>query len=94
MSEVQRETAIDLELPGGGIHWQSGLDLQELGERGRGLIGIVAILALAYAPSENRRAIARRVLFWGLTRLPVPPTRSHPPVSNSSHGDRTIPELE
>jgi concentrative nucleoside transporter, CNT family len=35
-------------------------------ERLRGLLGIVAILALAFALSENRRAISRRVLFWGL----------------------------
>lgn len=37
-----------------------------LGDRLRGVIGIVAILGLAYALSENRRAISRRVLFWGL----------------------------
>ena len=36
-------------------------------ERGRGFVGILAILALAYALSENRRAISRRVLLWGLT---------------------------
>ena len=35
-------------------------------DRLRGLIGIVAILGLAYAFSTNRRAISRRVLFWGL----------------------------
>jgi CNT family concentrative nucleoside transporter len=37
-----------------------------MGERARGAVGIVAILGLAYALSENRRAISRRVLFWGL----------------------------
>ena len=42
-------------------------DLPSLWERGRGLVGIVVILGLAYALSENRRAISRRVLFWGLT---------------------------
>ena len=35
-------------------------------DRLRGLIGIVAILGVAYALSDNRRAISRRVLFWGL----------------------------
>lgn len=38
----------------------SGLD------RFRGLIGIAAILCLAYLLSENRRAISKRVVFWGL----------------------------
>ena len=37
-----------------------------LGDRARGGIGMVAILALAFALSENRRAISRRVVFWGL----------------------------
>jgi CNT family concentrative nucleoside transporter len=35
-------------------------------DRFRGLLGIVAILGLAFALSENRRAISRRVVFWGL----------------------------
>jgi CNT family concentrative nucleoside transporter len=35
-------------------------------DRLRGLGGIAVILALAYALSENRRAISRRVVFWGL----------------------------
>ncbi len=35
-------------------------------DRLRGMIGIVAILGLAYALSNNRRAISRRVLLWGL----------------------------
>ena len=35
-------------------------------DRLRGLLGIVLILATAYLLSENRRAISRRVLFWGL----------------------------
>jgi CNT family concentrative nucleoside transporter len=38
-----------------------------LAERARGAVGIVAILGLALLLSENRRAISRRVLFWGLT---------------------------
>lgn len=35
-------------------------------ERLRGLLGIVVILGLAFALSTDRRAISRRVLFWGL----------------------------
>jgi CNT family concentrative nucleoside transporter len=37
-----------------------------LGERLRGLVGIAAILGLAFALSSNRRAVSRRVLAWGL----------------------------
>src|SRR5262249_25037081 len=35
-------------------------------DRLRGLVGIVAILGLAYAISTDRRAVSLRVLFWGL----------------------------
>jgi hypothetical protein len=35
-------------------------------DRARGGLGIVVILAAVYLLSENRRAISRRVLFWGL----------------------------
>jgi CNT family concentrative nucleoside transporter len=43
------------------------LALTDLGvERFRGLLGIVLILGVAVALSENRRAISRRVVFWGL----------------------------
>jgi CNT family concentrative nucleoside transporter len=37
-----------------------------LADRLRGLLGIVVILGLVIAFSEHRRAISRRVLFWGL----------------------------
>jgi CNT family concentrative nucleoside transporter len=43
------------------------LTLESIVDRLRGLLGIVAILGAAYALSVNRRAISRRVLFWGLT---------------------------
>lgn len=36
-------------------------------ERFTGLLGLVAILAVAYLVSSNRKAIQPRVLFWGLT---------------------------
>lgn len=35
-------------------------------DRFRGLVGIVAILGLAYALSTDRRAVSLRVVFWGL----------------------------
>src|SRR4051812_33580478 len=35
-------------------------------DRLRGLLGIVVILGVAVLLSENRRAISRRVVFWGL----------------------------
>jgi CNT family concentrative nucleoside transporter len=37
-----------------------------LGERLRGLAGVAAILAACYALSEDRRAISKRAVFWGL----------------------------
>lgn len=44
----------------------SGQSGPALLDRARGLLGIVAILGLALALSENRRAISGRVVFWGL----------------------------
>lgn len=35
-------------------------------ERYRGLLGIFTTLAIVYLLSENRRAISKRVIFWGL----------------------------
>jgi len=43
------------------------VDPLPVAERLRGLLGIAAILGLAVALSTDRRAISRRVLFWGLT---------------------------
>jgi CNT family concentrative nucleoside transporter len=37
-----------------------------LGDRLRGFVGIALILSLVVALSSNRRAISRRVVFWGL----------------------------
>ncbi len=42
------------------------LDLLDLADRVRGLVGMFAILGVAVFLSENRRAISRRVVFWGL----------------------------
>lgn len=36
-------------------------------DRLRGGLGILAILGLAYALSEKRKAISKRILFWGLS---------------------------
>ena len=36
-------------------------------DRFRGLLGMLVILMVAFLLSENRRAISRRVIFWGLT---------------------------
>ena len=44
----------------------AAIDATPLSERFRGLVGILAILGLVYALSENRRAISKRVVFWGL----------------------------
>ena len=35
-------------------------------DRYRGFLGIFVILVIVYLLSENRRAISKRVVFWGL----------------------------
>src|SRR5205823_2227729 len=47
--------------------WPGDAEAHALLDRARGVVGILAILGLAYVLSEDRRAISRRVLFWGLT---------------------------
>jgi CNT family concentrative nucleoside transporter len=42
------------------------LDFLDLYDRLRGFVGMIAILAVAVFLSDNRRAISRRVVFWGL----------------------------
>ncbi|MDR3618995.1 MAG: nucleoside transporter C-terminal domain-containing protein [Paludisphaera borealis] len=44
----------------------SGLDLLDLGDRVRGLLGMVLIVGVAIYLSENRAAISWKVIFWGL----------------------------
>lgn len=44
----------------------AAIDLTRLLDRSRGFLGIAAILGLVFLLSENRRAVSRRVLFWGL----------------------------
>jgi CNT family concentrative nucleoside transporter len=42
------------------------VDLFDLADRARGLVGMCAILGVALFLSDNRRAISGRVVFWGL----------------------------
>ena len=42
------------------------LDVLDVTDRLRGFVGMFAILATAVFLSDNRRAISRRVVFWGL----------------------------
>ena len=42
------------------------LDLLDIADRVRGFFGMLAILGVAVFLSDNRRAISRRVVFWGL----------------------------
>jgi CNT family concentrative nucleoside transporter len=43
------------------------VDVEDLLDRVRGFIGMLAILGVAVFLSENRGAISRRVVFWGIT---------------------------
>ncbi len=42
------------------------LDVLDVTDRARGFVGMITILAVAVFLSDNRRAISRRVVFWGL----------------------------
>src|SRR5262249_50930723 len=42
------------------------IDLLDIADRIRGVLGILAILGVAVFLSDNRRAISGRVIFWGL----------------------------
>ena len=42
------------------------LDILDITDRIRGFVGMFAILGAAVFLSDNRRAISRRVVFWGL----------------------------
>jgi CNT family concentrative nucleoside transporter len=43
------------------------LDLLDLADRVRSVLGMLALLGVAFFLSDNRRAISGRVIFWGLT---------------------------
>jgi concentrative nucleoside transporter, CNT family len=42
------------------------IDLFDIADRMRSLFGMLAILGVAFFLADNRRAISRRVVFWGL----------------------------
>ncbi len=50
--------------------WQfstpESVDLHDIADRARSVLGMAALLAVAVFLSENRRAISGRVVFWGL----------------------------
>jgi len=46
--------------------WAADVSMESMFDQNRGLLGIVLILGLAALLSENRRAISRRVVLWGL----------------------------
>ena len=64
--EVRREYRVTLGPWSGTLSLPESVDLLDLVDRVRGFLGIVAILSAAVFLSENRRAISRRVVFWGL----------------------------
>ena len=64
--EVRREYRISLGPWSGTLSVPESIDLLELADRASGFLGIMAILGVAVFLSDNRRAISRRVVFWGL----------------------------
>jgi CNT family concentrative nucleoside transporter len=64
--EVRRQYRISLGGWTGTFSVPESLGLVELADRARGILGILAILGVAVFLSENRQAISRRVVFWGL----------------------------
>ena len=64
--EVRREYQISLGPWSTRLSLPETIDLLDLADRVRGLVGMVAILGVAFYLSENRRAVSLRVVFWGL----------------------------
>src|SRR5271157_5803741 len=64
--EVRREYRISLGPWSSRLSLPETMDLLDLADRARGLVGMLAILGVAVFLSENRRAISGRVVFWGL----------------------------
>jgi CNT family concentrative nucleoside transporter len=64
--EVRREYRVSLGPWSSTFSLPESIDLFELADRARGFLGILAIIAAAAFLSENRRAISRRIVFWGL----------------------------
>ena len=64
--EVRREYRISLGPWPTRLSLPETMDLLDLADRARGLVGMMAILGVAFFLSANPRAISRRVVFWGL----------------------------
>ncbi len=64
--ELRREYRISLGPWSTRLSLPESVDLLDLADRARGLLGMIAILGVAFFLSENPRAISRRVVFWGL----------------------------
>ncbi len=64
--EVRREYRISLGPWSTTVSVPESIDLFDLADRARGMVGVVAILGVAVFLSENRRAISGRVVVWGL----------------------------
>jgi CNT family concentrative nucleoside transporter len=64
--EVRREYRLSVGSWSRTISVPQTIDPIDVGDRLRGLVGIVLILGVVFFLSENRRAISRRIVFWGL----------------------------
>ena len=64
--EARRSYRVSLGPWSGDFSVPEWLDVLDLTDRVRGFVGMFAILAVAVFLSDNRRAISRRVVFWGL----------------------------
>ncbi len=65
-AELRRSYRVSLGPWAGEFSVPEWVDVQDIMDRIRGLFGMFAILAAAVFLSDNRRAISRRVVFWGL----------------------------
>jgi len=65
--EVRREYKLSIGSWSTRFTLPEGVDLPELGDRLRGILGMFLILGVAVFLSEDRGAISRRVVFWGLS---------------------------
>ena len=63
---VRREYRFSIGPWSGTFSIPESIDFLDLLDRARGILGIMAILGVAVFLSENRRAISRRVVVWGL----------------------------
>jgi CNT family concentrative nucleoside transporter len=64
--DARREYRISLGWWSTTVSVPENVDLIDLADRARGLLGMAAILAAACFLSENPRLISRKVVFWGL----------------------------